>query len=61
MGHAPLAAGRHADTLEVLRLSVELFPRSAAALANLARYYDLLGDRPRALELYDRGLAWTRW
>ena len=51
------ARGRTAEAVELLRLSVELFPTSAASHAALSRIYELTGDRASALASAERALA----
>jgi CubicO group peptidase (beta-lactamase class C family) len=46
-----------AHGLLVLRLAVELRPDAIHAYATLARAYEALGDKPRAIEIYRAGLA----
>ncbi len=57
IARALLEHGRPADAVELFRLNVELFPRSATAHAALARWHELAGDRARAAEAVARALA----
>ncbi|MBC7790291.1 MAG: YceI family protein [Anaerolineae bacterium] len=52
-----IARGRPAEAIELLKLSVELFPTSAGSHAALARGYELTGDRLAALASAKRALA----
>lgn len=49
IGKALLQRGRYRDAIEVLKLATEIFPKSAAAQAALARAYELSGDREQAI------------
>ncbi|MBA3560327.1 MAG: YceI family protein [Gemmatimonadaceae bacterium] len=52
-----VARERPAEAIELLELSVELLPASAASHASLSRVYELTGDRRAALASAERALA----
>ena len=49
--------GRHAEAIVAEERAVAIDPTSPEAHLNLARSYDHLGDYPKAVALYERGLA----
>lgn len=56
-GYVQLLTGRVPEAIELFRINVESFPRSANALDSLADAYLAAGDRTRALELTRRARA----
>lgn len=57
IAHALEQRGKYADAREVLIVSAEVFPNSADVQAALARVYELLGDKAKAVAHVDRALA----
>jgi len=53
---ALLQRGRSSNALEVFRLVADLFPKSASAQAALARGYEAMGDREKALVQLKRSM-----
>lgn len=51
-----VAEGRHADARRILELNAEHFPNSAGVALELARVYEALGERDRAIAAYRRTL-----
>jgi polyisoprenoid-binding protein YceI len=57
LGRAMLERGPPADAVELFRLNLELFPKSAAAHTAMARWYELAGDRGHAARAVERALG----
>ncbi|WP_230687619.1 serine hydrolase domain-containing protein [Hymenobacter ruricola] len=56
-GYGLAGSGKLADALEVFKLNVALYPGSWNTYDSLAETYERLGNRPLAIENYQRSLA----
>lgn len=52
-----IAAKKHRDAIEVLRLNARLFPRASSAHQRLGEAYAAAGDSTLAMQSYERSLA----
>jgi FKBP-type peptidyl-prolyl cis-trans isomerase len=55
-GYRLLAKKRNREAIEVFKLNVEVYPQSANVYDSLAEAYATSGDKPRAIENYQKAL-----